>query len=189
MAGRDHLGAWEARFLEQLIEGEMSQIREKEEKASEASPELSGSEVQLAHIGNRRCFGVNALGAFLIPAAREPRKALLLDDQRDSGRAQLVAFVRQCPADVVNGKILFAQGNDVLADAIHFWSCLWSLGGREKELPVGVVSKLMAQYTKAAGGIAEAFRRFDGRESFDEKSAQSFILPMGGIGGFKEGPC
>jgi hypothetical protein len=87
MAGRNHPGTWKARFLEQVIERDLSQIREKEEKASEVSTKPAGSEIQLADIGNRSCFGVNALGAFLIPAARESRKALLFDDQRDSRRA------------------------------------------------------------------------------------------------------
>jgi hypothetical protein len=92
-----------------------------------------------------------------------------------------VAFPLQCPADIVDGKILFAQGNDVLADPIHLGSCPWSLGGREKELFLGIASELMAEHTKAAGGVAETFRRFDRGESFDEISAQSFVLPMSGI--------
>ena len=57
MSGRDHLGAGKTGIAEQLIEGDLRQIRQKEEKASEACPKSSGREVQLAHIGNRSSSG------------------------------------------------------------------------------------------------------------------------------------
>jgi hypothetical protein len=79
MAGRNQPEAWKPRFLEQLIEGDLSQRGQKEKKGFEASPALAGSEVQLAHIGNRGGFGMDGLGAFLVPTVREPT------DLEDSG--------------------------------------------------------------------------------------------------------
>ena len=78
---------------------------------------------------------------------------------------------------------------DLLADRIDFGSSLRPLCGGQKELPLRVVSELMAEYAKAAGGVAEPSCGFDRGEPFDKKSAQSLVVPMGGIGGFKEGPC
>jgi hypothetical protein len=62
MTGRDHLRAWKASFLEQLIEGDLSHIGQKEEKASKAGSKPARSEVQLADIGNRSRFRANARG-------------------------------------------------------------------------------------------------------------------------------
>jgi len=72
-----------------------------------------------------------------------------------------VAIMLQCPADVVGGKILFGQRDDLLANPIYLDSCPSPFGRRQKELLLRIASELMTEHAKAAAGIAEARCSFD----------------------------
>lgn len=62
-------------------------------------------------------------------------------------------------ADVIDGEILFAQSHDALANRIRPRGGARSLGGREEEGTLGLLSELGAQDAEAPWGVAEAPRR------------------------------
>ncbi len=119
MTGRDHLGARESCFLHQLIEGDLSQIRQEEKKTPEPSPEPAGREVELSHIGNGREFRPGARRSFIVFSPGQPCESLLFQNQGDGGGAQLVAGIFQRSADIVDGKVLLSQSNDLFTDFVH----------------------------------------------------------------------
>src|SRR5262249_60407007 len=65
----------------------------------------------IRHIGRD---GPGPVGSLLVAAARQLGEALLLDDRGDGRRAQRLAITGQGPADVVDGEVLLAEGDDLL---------------------------------------------------------------------------
>ena len=83
--------------------------------------------------------------------------------------------------DVINGKVLFTQCDDIVAQLIFFRSLMRSFSRWQEELSMRIFSEFMHEYPKAAVGIAEAFSRLLAWKSIDEISSQSLILSMIGI--------
>ena len=94
----------------------------------------------------------------------------------------------QRATDIINGEILFAQGDHFIAQGIGFGRSSGPLLGWEKELAVGLLAKLGAKNTEAAGGVAEALSDVFGRKSFHEIRAESLVLSLSGVLGFQENP-
>ena len=70
----------------------------------------------------------------------------------DGRRAERLALACQRAADVVDGEVLLAQGDDLLAQPIAPWgrpAALWR--GRKEEVPVGVLAELMDEDAEAPG--------------------------------------
>jgi hypothetical protein len=100
-----------------------------------------------------------------------------------------LAIVGQGTADVVDGEILFPQGDDPIPKSFLLarWPTLAC--GREEEVRLGVMAKLMDQDPKTSGCVAEPGGCLGGGETVDEEGPQGFVLPMGGVGGLQEAAC
>ena len=90
------------------------------------------------------------------------------------------------PADVVNGEVLLAGLEDLLAPGVGFGGLAGSFGGRQEERVMGFLAELMGQDAETAGGIAEPVGGLLGGEVLDEERAQSLVLAVGGVGGREE---
>lgn len=189
VSGRNHLGAGETGIAQQLIEGDLREIRQKEEKSPEACPKSSRGKVQLADIRNRSKFRADTRWPLLIAAPRKPSEALLLEDQRDGGGTELAPALPQALADVVDGKVLFAQSDDLCTEPIDFGCCPWSFGRWQEELPVRVFPELVTQHPKAARRVSEPIGGFRAGEPLDKVGAESLILTLGRVGRLQEDPC
>jgi len=118
---------------------------------------------------------VRVLGPFVIGAARQSRKTLLLEDNANIGRAERVSL------------LLKQAANDAVANRIGFGSMLGAFGWGQEKGPGGVLTEMVDQDAETALGVAKAAGRLFGGELVDEEGAQSLVLAVGGVGGLKEG--
>ena len=81
---------------------------------------------------------------------------------------------------------MLSQSHDHFPYPVGFGRGLGSFGGRQKELPLGVLPEVVTENAKAAWGVAEAVGHFGGGEVFDKVSAERLVLAVGGVGGFQE---
>ena len=128
-AGWNHFRAWEACLAEQAVQGNRGQTGQKEEKATELCAERTGGKIELADISDGGAGGARPWRSLLVEPSGETAEALSLQEDGDGGRAEGVSLVVESAADVVDGEVLFAQGNDPGAKAILLGSGLWSFGG------------------------------------------------------------
>jgi len=89
---------------------------------------------------------------------------------------------------VVNGEVLFAQGDDPVPNGVCFRGCLGSLSGREKEFAIRMLSKLRTKDSETARGVPETLGHLFGGEPVDEMGSEGFVLSMGGVARFQESP-
>ena len=88
----------------------------------------------------------------------------MLEDERDRHRTQRFHFPTQDAADVVDGQVLFAQGDDLFAEAVGLGGGFEAFGGGKEELSVGVLTELMDQDAKAARRVTPTTGGFGGGE-------------------------
>jgi hypothetical protein len=141
----------------------------------------------LLHVGHGRAVGVRVLGPFVIGAARQSRKTLLLEDNANIGRAERVSLLLKQAANVINREVLLAGLDDAVANRIGFGSMLGAFGWGQEKGPGGVLTEMVDQDAETALGVAKAAGRLFGGELVDEEGAQSLVLAVGGVGGLKEG--
>ena len=89
-------------------------------------------------------------------------------------------------ADVVDGEVLLAEGDDMVVDGIRLGSGVWPLGGGKEEETLGILAEVVDQDAKASWGVAVAFGDLGPGEFFNEEGTEGFVLAMCGIGGFEE---
>ena len=73
-------------------------------------------------------------------------------------------------------------------EGIGFGCGLGSLGRREEERAVGILTELMDQDAKAARGVAETASHLDAGNTSDEERAKGLVLAVDSVGGLEEGP-
>jgi hypothetical protein len=156
----------------------LHQIGYKEEQPSELGSKLSGAQVKCAQVGDLGSRGARSGRAFLISASGQLRKTLLLQDETNGSRAEAISATFERFADVVNGEILFAQGDDLFSDPVPLGCRLWALFGWREELAMGILAEVVAEHPETSGGIAEALGNLLGREPIDEICAQGLVLPV-----------
>ena len=83
-------------------------------------------------------------------------ESLLLENRRDRRRTQLLPTLVQGIPNVVDRRVLLAQGDDLLTNSFPGRWSLGLLGLRQEELPLRVVAELMAEDSKAPRCVAEA---------------------------------
>ena len=94
-------------------------------------------------------------------------------------------FLEDLP-NVINGKVLLAGLNNLLAQRIGLRSALRAFGRGQKKGTRGILSKLVNQDAKASGGITKASSGLLGGKLVDEEGAQGLVLAVGGIGGLEK---
>lgn len=144
-----------------------------------------GSQRELAAVGDggRLRFGV--LGALVIGAPRQPTETLGAEDLPDGGIGKGCSLFFEDPFNVVDGVILFAQGDDELAGGILFG--LGLRAGPELAEEVGFVfTEVVAKNAERAWGIGEVFGDERGRKALDEVGAKSLVLALSGGSGFEK---
>ena len=95
----------------------------------------------------------------------------------------------QRTADIVDGEVLFPQRDDPIPKSLllAWWPTL--ARGRDEEVTLGVMAKLVDQDAETSGCVAEPRGRLGGGETVDEEGAQGFVLPMGGVRWLQESAC
>jgi hypothetical protein len=184
--GRDHLRTGEARPVEDAVEGDRRQAGEEEEHAAALGAEGARGEVELADVGDVGGRGARAGRALLVEPPGQAGVALGLEEGRDGGRAEGVAFVAEGGAAVVEGEVLLAQGDHAVAEPVLLGGRSGPFGRGEEEGPLGALTELMDQDAKAAGGVAEASGGLGGGKPLDEVSAEGLVLAVGRVDRLEE---
>src|SRR5262249_35494163 len=92
----------------------------------------------------------------------------------------------QGAADIVDGEVLLAQGDDALTQGLLFGGDVGPLVGGEEEAAAGGLAELVDQDTEAAVGVAEAFGDFRAGAAVDDVGTQGLVLTLGGVGRLQE---
>ena len=145
-----------------------------------------GAQVELPDVGDIGRGGPRAGRALVVGPARQSSESFLLEDLCDGDRAERVSLVGQVAADVVDGEVLFAQGDDTVAEGIGFGCGMGSLGRCEEEVASRVLAELVDEDSEAPRGVTKAASDLGTGDSLDEKGAEGLVLAVGGVGGFEE---
>jgi hypothetical protein len=97
-----------------------------------------------------------------------------------------MSLVGQGAADVVDGEVLLAKGDDAITQRVGFRSRTRPFGRREEEVASRVLAKLVHEDAEASRGITEAARNFDTGEFLNEERAQRLVLAVGSIAWLEE---
>ena len=140
---------------------------------------------ELPAVGDGGRLRLGVLGTLVIGPPGQPTKAFGAQNLPDGGVGKGGPLFFEDPFNVVDGVILFAQGDDELAGGILFGLRLWA--GPELTEEVGLVlAKVVAKHAEGARRIAEVFGDQRGSEALDEVSAKGLILALSGGSGFEE---
>ena len=126
-------------------------------------------------------------GTLVIGAPRQARKALLLEDDANIGRAEGVALVLEQALNVINGEVLLAGLDNAVANRVGLGGLLGAFGWGQEKGPGGVLSEMMDQNAETALRVAKAAGGFFGEEFLDKEGAQGLVLAVSGVGGLQEG--
>jgi len=146
-------------------------------------------QVELAdvrHIGDE---GARLVRPLVIAAARQLGEPLPLQEGGDRRRAEGFAIARQGAADIVDGAVLLAEGDDPLPQPLLFAGGPSFADGRGEEVAVGLLAELMDEDSEASGRVSEAGGRLGRGGLLDEEGAEGLVLPMSGVGGLQEAAC
>ena len=88
--------------------------------------------------------------------------------------------------DIVDGEILFAQGDDAVTYGVGLGSGLGSFSRLEEEVASGILAELVDEDSEAPWGVTEAMSGLGDGEAIDEEGAEGFVLTVGCVGGLEE---
>jgi hypothetical protein len=140
----------------------------------------------LLDVGHIGASGSCSRRAFLIGAAGQFGEAFLLKDEGHGSRREVLASLVQGAADVVNGEVLFAQGDDLGAKLVSLGRDVGPFGRGQEEGAIGILPELVDQSPKTADGIAEAVGDVGCGLFLDAVGAEGFVRAMGSIAGLEE---
>jgi hypothetical protein len=136
---RNHPGTWKIGLLHELSPGDPGHEREEQKESTVLGSELARREVQASHIGDIGLCGPGTLGPLVVVSSRKPVESFFLQDQGHRRRASSLLLFRQRAADVVDGEVLFAKGDDLFSDAILLGAVGRLIAGGEEELAIGIL--------------------------------------------------
>jgi hypothetical protein len=119
-------------------------------------------------------------------SSRQAGEAFFLEDLCHGDGADGPVLCGQGAADIVDGEVLLAQGNDALAQRLLFRGNVGSLVRGEEETAVGVLAELVEQDAETAVGVAETCGDFRTWAAVDDIGTQSLVLAVCGIGRLQE---
>jgi hypothetical protein len=183
---RDLPGTWEVRFLQDVLERNFGQERQKEKESSEFGAKHAGLEIKALDPGGISRNRARRIGPFVIPAPREFGEAFCREEGRDRGGAESMALLPENIPNITDGEILLAQSDDALPEWIGLGSGVGTSLRREEKLRVRILPEVMHEDSEAARSVAEALRDLGGWDLLDEEGAKSLILALSGAGGFEE---
>jgi hypothetical protein len=108
LSGGDHLGAGEIGLAQDLVEGNLREERQEQEQTTALGTEVSRGPIEFADIGDIGGGRLGTCWSLLIGSAGQPGEALLFEKLGDGDGAVNHTFPCECPADVIDGKVLFA---------------------------------------------------------------------------------
>ena len=92
----------------------------------------------------------------------------------------------QIATDVVDGEILFAQGDDTVAEGVGLGCGMGPFGRCEEEVTSRVLAELMDEDSEAPRRVTEVASDLSTGGAVNEEGAECLVLAVGGIGGFEE---
>jgi hypothetical protein len=185
-ASRNHLRAGETGVLDDSVQGDRSQHRQEEEQAAELGPERRRTQIELPDVGDIGDGRPRPGGTFVIGPTRQASKSFILEDLCHGDRTERIPLMGQVPADVIDGKVLLAQGDDLIAEWIGFGRDLGTFGRGQEEVTSGILAKLMNKNTKASRGVTKAASGLAAGQPLDEESAEGLVLTVGRVGGLEK---
>jgi len=187
--GGDHGRSGEAAARQDPVQVGRDQVGQEQEQAAELGVQGAGCQIELTDIGHLGGDGTGAIGPLVVAASRQFGEALFLEDRGDGRRAERLALAGQGAADVVDGEVLLAQGDDLFAKPFLLARRSADARRRDEEVARGLMAELMDEDAEAPRCIAEPAGRFGGGETIDEEGPEGFVLPVGGVGGLQEPAC
>jgi hypothetical protein len=172
--------------LEDAVQLQVDPTGEEQEQAAELGAELPRLEVELCDVGRLGAEGTGPGEAFFVRSAWESGEAFLGKESRDGDGADGMSLLGERPADVLDGEVLFAEGDDMLPEVFVGAVGLLLACGRQEERACGVVAELVDEASEAAWGVAQACGGRGGGESLDKGSAEGLVRAMGGVRGLAE---
>ncbi len=140
----------------------------------------------MSNVGDIGRYRPRAGWALLVGPARQPRESFFLEDLCDGDRAERASLVGQVAADVVYGEVLFAQGDDTVAEGIGLGCGMRPLGRCKEEVASRVLAELVDEDSEAPRSVTEATSDLGTGGPLNEEGAEGLVLAVGGVGGFEE---
>lgn len=145
MDGRDHLGARETAAGHQGIEVHADQQRQEQEQPAGMGREATLSDRELAHVRDGVCGRPGTIRAFVVGTPGQTSEPFFAKHLLDGGSAEAVlARVLELVADVVNGQVALAQGDNAFANRIFLGLRLGAVEQVTEELAVHMVAEAPA---------------------------------------------
>ena len=94
---------------------------------------MPGTQIELPDVGDIGRGRPRSWWSFVIGPVRQASESFVLEDLGDGDRAEAVTLVGQIAADIVDREVLFAEGDDQIAEGIGFRRGLGSLGRLRKK--------------------------------------------------------
>jgi hypothetical protein len=178
---RNCLAAGQIAITDDPIKRHANQSRKKQIQSAEFRAERPRRQIECLDARTIGRSGLRSRGTLLVHAPRELGKPLLPQEVCHGGRRPGQAVLLQGLADVVNGKILFAELNDPLSgDVVRLDS--GTLGLNKKD-SLGILAKLMNQLVEAARGVAKTLSRCRTSQPLHEMSSQRLVLAVRRVAG------
>ena len=168
MSRWDHLRTGQTCLIGNRIDAEANQCGDKEEESATPSSKISVDETEDADVGDCLDGWTHALGALLIEPARKSGEALFAEHLANRRGAQGRLRLLQRLADLIDGVIALAEGNDLLAQrGLEQLRSRARLRGHEKG-GGRVTTELMTEDAKGARGVSERLSDLGGGPALDE---------------------
>ena len=182
----NHLCPREPRLCEQPLQGDLSQIRNKQVQPSELGPELPDRKIQSVHIGNLGDLGPRPWESLFVSPSGQPGEPFFFKNQRDGNGAYLMPALLQDPADIIDGKILLSQCDDLIPDTVGLRRSLGPLLRGKEEEAIRMLTELVGKNAEASRGIPEAAGDFGRGKILNEVGPEGFVLAVSSIAGFEK---
>lgn len=176
----------QARLADQAVERQLSERGQEQKEAAELGMQGAGLEVEFPNVGHGGDGGARTGRPFVVGAAGQFGEAFFLKNLGDGSGGQRLAGLVQGPADVIDGEVLLAQGNDLLTVLVFLGCRVRAFGGIQEKGAIGFAAELVDQGAKTGGGITEACGDLGSWQTFDAVGAEGFVLALGGVAGLEE---
>jgi len=182
LLGRDHGRTGEFCPANNIRETQLSHQGNKDEQSAQTCAKGPRFQVNGVYVGDSSEFGPSDDRALVVTSAGQTREAFFAEENRQRVYAKGMSGLCKFRLNVVDGEVLFAHGDNKLANAVAARGLArtihWSL--KERRALVGVVTKLVAQDAEGPGRIAETGSDFVGAIFFNEVSAECLVLALRG---------